>query len=195
MKKAALAAFSLCCAALGFLVCTASIKSAQSASFGASGALQPKTIEKLDLDRYGGLWHEVARLPNRFQDLCASNVNANYRKLPSGSIEVINRCLNEQGEVKEVVGEARVVEVQSNAKLEVRFAPAWLSFIPLVWGDYWVLHVEPDYSAAVVGSPDRKFLWVLARNPQLNSKAIDGLVEKAKAQGFAAHQVVRTIQK
>ena len=187
-----MAAFLLICVGLlGVL----SDKVVFAASFGASAALAPKTVEKVDLDRYVGQWYEVARLPNRFQDFCVANVNANYRKLPSGSIEVVNRCLNEQGEVKEVIGEARVVELSSKAKLEVRFAPSWLSWIPLVWGDYWVLHVEPDYSIALVGSPDRQYLWVLARNPQLNRKAIEAMLEKAKAQGFAVDQVVMTTQK
>jgi apolipoprotein D and lipocalin family protein len=166
---------------------------------GASGfaprsSSQPQTVDKVDLDRYLGRWYEIARLPNRFQDLCKSNVVATYSKAANGAIKVENRCVNEAGEMKEAIGEARSVEV-NNSKLEVRFAPSWLAWLPLVWGDYWVLHLEPDYSLALVGSPDRQFLWVLSRSPSMDSTKLATLLGKAREQGFATEKVVNTVQK
>jgi apolipoprotein D and lipocalin family protein len=166
---------------------------------GASGfapraSTQPQTVEKVDLDRYLGLWYEIARLPNRFQELCKSNVVATYSKASNGAVKVENRCVNEGGEMKEAIGEARSVEA-NNSKLEVRFAPSWLAWLPLVWGDYWVLHLEPDYSLALVGSPDRQFLWVLSRSKSIDKNKLDGLLGKAREQGFAAEKVVNTVQK
>ena len=56
-----------------------------------------------------------------------------------------------------------------SAKLKVRFAPASLSCLPFVWGDYWIIGLADDYSWAVVGSPDRDYLWILARTPTLET--------------------------
>jgi apolipoprotein D and lipocalin family protein len=166
---------------------------------GASGfaprsSTQPQTVDKVDLDRYLGRWYEIARLPNRFQDLCKSNVVATYSKAANGTVKVENSCVNEAGEMKEAIGEARSVET-TNSKLEVRFAPSWLAWLPLVWGDYWVLHLEPDYSLALVGSPDRQFLWVLSRNKSIDKNKFDMLLGKAREQGFATEKVVNTVQK
>jgi apolipoprotein D and lipocalin family protein len=154
----------------------------------------PQTVGKVDLDRYLGRWYEIARLPNRFQDLCKSNVSATYSKASNGTIKVENRCVNEAGVIKEAIGEARSVE-STNSKLEVRFAPSWLSWLPLVWGDYWVIHLESDYSNAVVGSPDRQFLWVLSRSQSMDKTKLDLLLAIAKQQGFSTEKVVNTIQK
>jgi apolipoprotein D and lipocalin family protein len=170
-------------------------------SFAPSGSTTSKpedrpvnTVETVDLNRYQGQWFEVARLPNRFQDLCKSNVNATYSVDSAGRVKVENRCLTEKNELKQVVGEARSVNV-GNSKLEVRFAPTWLSWLPLVWGDYWVLYLESDYSAAVVGSPDRKFLWVLSRSQQMSKARMDLLLDKARLQGFPVDLVQVTVQK
>jgi apolipoprotein D and lipocalin family protein len=163
-------------------------------SFAPPSSSQPQTVDRVDLDRYLGSWFEIARLPNRFQDLCKSNVVATYSRASSGAVKVENRCLNEAGEIKEAIGEARSVEV-NNSKLEVRFAPGWLSWLPLVWGDYWVLYLESDYSVALVGSPDRQFLWVLSRNSSMEKAKLDFLLGKAREQGFAAEKVLVTVQK
>ena len=77
-------------------------------------------------------------------------------------------------------------------KLKVRFAPAALSFLPFVWGDYWVLGLADDYSWAVVGSPDRKYLWVLSRTPTLPDDVYAHAIESARTNGFALERVQRT---
>ena len=77
-------------------------------------------------------------------------------------------------------------------KLEVRFAPRWLSWIGAVWGDYWVLDLAPDYSYSLVGSPDRKYLWVLARTPSIDDAVYARLIEKAASQGFDVSRMERT---
>jgi apolipoprotein D and lipocalin family protein len=163
-------------------------------SFASRSSSQPQTVEMVDLDRYLGRWFEIARLPNRFQDLCVSNVVATYAKASNGAVRVENRCTNAAGETKEALGEVRSTDL-SNSKLEVRFAPNWLSWLPLVWGDYWVLYLEADYSVALVGSPDRQFLWVLSRSSNLEKTKLDMLLGKAKEQGFAVEKVMATVQK
>jgi apolipoprotein D and lipocalin family protein len=185
---------------VSFVVATCAVLQACSAtpngssSFAPRSSSLPQTVDSVDLDRYLGRWFEIARLPNRFQDLCKSNVVATYSRVNSGAVKVENRCLNEAGEIKEAIGEARSVET-NNSKLEVRFAPGWLSWLPLVWGDYWVLYLESDYSVALVGSPDRQFLWVLSRNSSMEKAKLDFLLGKAREQGYAAEKVLVTVQK
>ena len=121
-----------------------------------------QTVDKVDLSRYVGEWFELARFPNRFQRQCLGDVRAVYAIRQDGRLDVVNRCRTTDG-VTEARGVARVVDARTAAKLKVRFAPAVLSFLPFVGGDYWVLGLAPDYSWATVGSPDRNYLWILGR--------------------------------
>ena len=77
-------------------------------------------------------------------------------------------------------------------RLEVRFAPAWLSWLPAVWGDYWILKLDRDYEVALVGTPDRDYLWVLSRNPVLDEAALQVELDYARSLGFDVDKVVRT---
>ena len=149
------------------------------------------TVESVDLDRYLGTWFEVARLPNWFQRNCAGDVRASYAKRADGRIDVNNRCRTAEGRTIEVSGVARVVDTRSFAKLKVRFAPSLLSFLPFVWGDYWILGLADDYSWAVVGSPDRKYLWILSRSAALEEARFEAAMVIVRAQGFAAERLQR----
>jgi apolipoprotein D and lipocalin family protein len=152
-----------------------------------------RTVAKVDLDRYIGEWFEIARFPNRFQRQCEGDVRARYTRRPDGRIDVINRCRTADGEIT-ANGVARVVDARTSAKLKVRFAPAFLSFLPFVWGDYWVLGLAADYSWAVVGSPDREYLWILARSPAAGDRSYEAAVAVARASGFDVDRLVRTSQ-
>jgi apolipoprotein D and lipocalin family protein len=150
----------------------------------------PGVVPAVNLDRYAGDWFEVARLPNRFQAQCAGDVRATYVRRADGRIDVINRCRDVDGTVSEATGVARVVDPATNARLKVRFAPAALSWLPFVWGDYWIIGLAPDYSWAVVGSPDRKYLWILARTPGLNASSRSAALAVARGNGFDTDRLV-----
>ena len=158
--------------------------------------LEPvRTVGSVDLDRYAGRWYEVARLPNRFQDDCACCVTATYTRRPDGRLTVVNECRTADGEPKSVEGEAKLAREEGpTSKLKVRFAPAFLSFLGFVWGDYWILDLAEDYSHALVGSPDRKYLWVLAREPALAEGAYARILDKASGMGFDVTRVESTRQ-
>jgi apolipoprotein D and lipocalin family protein len=79
---------------------------------------------------------------------------------------------------------ARRPEPFAQGKLEVRFAPKWLSWLPLVWADYWVVALGDDYRWAMVGQPGRKYLWILSRQPSLDRKTFDALKTRAVAMGY-----------
>lgn len=145
------------------------------------------TVPKVDLARYMGTWHEIARYPNRFQAGCAGS-SAEYRLSPDGKrVEVVNRCTAEGsgGRTRSVRGTARVADPATNAKLEVSF------FRPF-YGDYWILALGPEYEYAVVGTPDRKYLWFLARTPTVSREVYDRLVGEAVRQGFDPSRIART---
>jgi apolipoprotein D and lipocalin family protein len=148
-----------------------------------------RTVPSVDLDRYAGDWFEIARYPNRFQRQCVGDVRANYARRPDGRVDVVNRCRTADGET-EARGVARIVDERTFAKLKVRFAPAWLSFLPVVWGDYWIIGLAADYSWAVVGDPDREYLWILARSAHLDAESVAAARAVARDNGFDVDRLV-----
>jgi apolipoprotein D and lipocalin family protein len=155
-------------------------------------ALQPvHAVPFVDLDRYAGDWFEIARLPNRFQRQCVGDVRATYARRPDGRVDVVNRCRTAEG-VTEARGVARIADERTFAKLKVRFAPEWLSWLPMVWGNYWIIGLAPDYSWAVVGDPDRDYLWILARAPVLDDASLAVARVAALDNGFYVTRLVPT---
>ncbi len=154
----------------------------------------PTTVQSVDLNKYAGTWYEIARYPNKFQKQCLSNVTAEYVIEKDGDITVINKCKTLSNSFDEAKGEARIKDKRTNAKLEVRFAPKFLSFIPKVWGNYWILDLGKDYDYALVGSPDRKYLWVLSRTKQIESAKYENMMVIAKQEGFNPDKLIKTQQ-
>ncbi len=152
------------------------------------------TVAFVDLERYAGDWYEVARFPNRFQRQCAGDVKATYVRRPDGRIDVVNSCRNAGGTTSVARGVARVADAATRAKLKVRFAPAALSFLPFVWGDYWILGLGDRYQWALVGSPDRQYLWILSRTPELDQPSFAAAEARARENGFDTARLVRTKQ-
>ena len=148
-------------------------------------------IAALDVPRYMGSWYEIARYPNWFQKKCVGDSRADYSLLESGEVRVVNRCREADGSVSEAVGVARQIGGADSPRLEVRFAPAWLSFLPIVWGDYWVLDLDPDYRLVAVGEPSREYLWILSRTPTVDERAYSALLERLAARGFDVSRLVR----
>jgi apolipoprotein D and lipocalin family protein len=153
-----------------------------------------EVVPQVDYQKYAGKWFEIARLPNRFEKDCVANVTAEYTPLPDGRIDVVNRCEEADGAINVAEGVARQEEGAPPSALEVRFAPAFLSFLPMVWGDYRIIELGPDYRYAVVGSDDREYLWILSRTPQLDEATYDAAVAGARAQGFDVSRLIRTKQ-
>ena len=154
----------------------------------ARAAAPLPVVPRLDLDRYAGTWHEIARYPNFFERMCARDVTAKYTPNADGTISVVNACRKEDGAMQSVEGIARVA---APAKLEVRFAPAWLGWLPFVWGDYWVIDLAPDYSYAVVGEPSREYLWVLARDPRMDDATYARIAGSLANFGYDAAKLLR----
>jgi apolipoprotein D and lipocalin family protein len=140
-------------------------------------------VPLVELNRYVGGWYEIARIPNRFQRQCARHTIAQYGLRPDGRLSVLNQCIKRSGNVDQATGVAKVVDPLSSARLKVSLVSVlgWRPF----WGDYWVIGLDDDYRWAVVGSPDRRYGWVLSRTPRLDEASMASIRELLGRQGFA----------
>jgi len=136
----------------------------------------------VDLERYAGLWYEIAKIPNRVEKDCAYGTTATYTLRGDGKIDVVNRCYRKDDSVDEIHGVARKADPPTGSRLEVSFFSI-LGWRP-VWAPYWVLGLGEDYDYAVVGTPDRKYGWVLARTPVLPPETLEDIWATVRAQGY-----------
>lgn len=147
------------------------------------------SVQTLDITRYAGEWHEIARLPMFFQRKCKSEIVAQYTLNDDGAVGVLNRCRNDDGEMEEAEGVARRVEGHPG-RLEVRFAPDWLSWMPFTWADYWVIALDPEYQWAVVGEPGRDYLWILSRTPEMGRERFERIKTQVTEMGYELDELI-----
>jgi apolipoprotein D and lipocalin family protein len=162
------------------------------AALTAQEKINVKTVEKVDLNKYVGLWYEIGRLPNRFQDKCVKNVTAEYSLREDGKISVVNSCVEDNGEIDVAEGNAKINDAKTNSKLKVSF----VSFlgINLFYGDYWIIGLADDYSYAVVGTPNHKYAWILSRTKQLPEDKLREAMKILTDNGFNTNNIKMTKQ-
>ena len=148
------------------------------------------TVEKVELDRYLGVWYEVARKPMSFQNKCDRDVTATYTLNENGNIVVDNKCYDSEGNVQQSVGEAFVANAPFNTKLRVSFLPEVVRWVPVIRGDYWILKLDNDYQTVLVGEPRRKYLWVLSRIPNPKKEVIHEYLNYAQSLGYDIADVI-----
>jgi apolipoprotein D and lipocalin family protein len=166
-----------------FAICgVLALDSQNATAFGTETLPAIATVASVDLTRYAGRWYEITRIPNRFQRACASDTTADYAIRDDGRLDVINRCLREDGRPDEASGVAKIVDTQSNAKLKVSFVSffGWRPF----WGDYWVIGLDENYQWAIVGHPSRKYGWILARTPELDDETLSRIFSIIERNGY-----------
>lgn len=147
------------------------------------------TVTSVDLARYAGTWHEIARLPNIFQATCDRSW-ARYEPRPDGSLAITNSCTTRRGRCREATGTAEPVPCSGNARLRVRF-DGFAALMPVPRdGNYWIIALDDDYCWAMIGTPDRRFLWILARDTCLDRDVYAGLVAQARCLGFAVDRLI-----
>jgi apolipoprotein D and lipocalin family protein len=146
------------------------------------------TVSEVDLNRYAGLWYEIARLPNRFEK-GLDCITAQYTLLENGKVEVINqgRKVEKDNEKSSIKGSARVPNAAFPGRLKVTF------FWPFA-GDYYIIALDENYTYALVGDPSRKFLWVLSKNKSLDIEIYDKLINIAANFGFATESIIKVNQ-
>ena len=150
------------------------------------------SVNQLDLERYLGLWYEIARLPLKWEDRDATNITAHYSLKDNGKVRVDNRSFDHEGKPDQAIAEATPVEGEPG-QLTVNFLPKFIRWIPFTSGDYWVLKIDSAYSVALVGTPDHENLWVLAREPHIADDVLEEYLSEARAQGFDLTKLIRPV--
>lgn len=151
-------------------------------------------VERVELDRYLGVWYEVARKPMSFQNKCASDVTAVYTLNENGNVQVENSCVMKDGTSTSSLGEAFVDNAPFNSKLKVSFLPDAIRWLPAGRADYWILKLDDDYQTVLVGEPRRKYMWVLSRTKQPDQQVINEYLEYAKSVGYDLSDLIHTKQ-
>lgn len=144
-----------------------------------------ETVKYVDVEKYLGKWYEIASFPQSFQKGC-SCTTAEYSLNDNGSLKVVNSC-NVEGKRKTSTGKAFIKDKKTNAKLAVQF------FWPFR-GKYWIIDLADDYSYAVVGHPNREYLWILSRSSDMNKELYNALLQKVTSLGFDTSKLVVTDQ-
>jgi len=145
-----------------------------------------EVVPHVELEKYLGKWYEIAHLPARFQEGC-TDTTATYTLSKDGNISILNECIR-NGKVKQAKGKAKVVDKNIGAKLKVTF------FWPFS-ADYWIIDLGKEYDYAVVGTPNRKYLWILSRTPQMDDNLFSQLIESVKSKGFDVNNLIKTSHK
>jgi apolipoprotein D and lipocalin family protein len=154
-----------------------------------TSTLPNQPVDAIDIQRYAGQWHEIAHLPMFFQRKCVDTITATYTLQLDSTIQVHNACRTKDGSMDASDGVAKAVRGKP-AALKVRFAPAWLSWLPLVWADYWVVELDPNYQWAVVGGPSRKYMWVLSRRPSMDRTLFEQIRERGRQRHYPVDELV-----
>lgn len=152
-------------------------------TFSCSGNKDLQVVKKVELDKYAGTWYEIVRFPSSFESSLKC-VTATYTIKENGKIEVWNKGhkISDASKISEIKGTAWIPYANETAKLKVRF------FWPFA-GDYWIIALDENYQYAMVGHPNRKFLWILSREKKLDSDIIQNLLLQAKNQGFDTSKI------
>lgn len=154
----------------------------------ANSQKTPSVVTSVDLDRYKGKWYEIARLPNYFERKlkCTS---AEYTLREDGKITVVNagNYITEPNKSTSAKGVAWIPDKNSPAKLKVQF------FWPFS-GDYWIMYLDKDYRYVLVGEPALKYLWILAREKQMDEPTYKMLLQKAIDNGYDVKSIIRVEQ-
>jgi len=145
-----------------------------------------QVVQYVDLNRYTGIWYEIARYPHKFQTGCAGS-RATYTLRDDGKLSVLNECYEEsdKSKLRSAKGKAWVVDKSTNAKLKVSF------FWPFS-GAYWIIDIGSDYEYAVIGHPDRQYLWILSRTQVMDESVYESILNRLKDQHYDTSRLIRT---
>lgn len=165
-----------------------SVTSITCVSTGKEQESSVQVVPHVDINRYTGTWYEIARYPNRFQKGCVGTT-AQYTLRDDGKVDVLNQCRENtlDGKLMSAKGTAKVVDMKTNAKLKVTF------FWPF-YGHYWIIDLGEHYEYAVVGHPDRKYLWILSRTPTMEEDLYNQILGRIRQQGYDVSKLIKTPQ-
>jgi apolipoprotein D and lipocalin family protein len=168
------------------LAASAALASAAAITWIVKSRNEPlETVSYVDLHQYLGKWYEIARFPNSFEKDCFCST-AEYSMNEDGSIKVLNSCIK-NGNLEIAEGRANIIDKRHRSKLKVEFGSIFT-------GQYWIIALAPDYSYAMVGHPNRKYLWILNRKPEMDTQIYNFLQVQAAGKGFDIRNLEKTGQ-
>jgi apolipoprotein D and lipocalin family protein len=149
--------------------------------------IQP--VNNFELPRYLGKWYEIARFDHSFEE-GLEQVTADYSMRDDGGVKVLNRGFSpEKGQWDEAEGKAYFVKNSDVGHLKVSFfGPFYASYVIFLLD-------KTDYNYAVITGPNRDYLWILARNPQLSTDVQTAVLQKARDAGFQTERLIWVKQK
>jgi apolipoprotein D and lipocalin family protein len=156
-------------------------------SSATADAVPVRAVQKVDLNRYMGTWYEIANFPRFFLPKCVADTVSEYTVNSDGTIAIENRCRTQSGGINEAHGTATPMKGSDNTRMEV-------TFIRPFSADFVVVGLDPDYRWTVIGSVNRKSLWILSRTPQLPKPELDQALAVASAQGYPMQNLHYTPQ-
>jgi apolipoprotein D and lipocalin family protein len=147
------------------------------------------TASYVDINRYVGKWYAITSLPQFFSRNCKGQT-ADYEIINEKTISVLNTCIKGKGTTT-INGQAVVKNPKTNAELIVTFNNFFTRLFR-VKGDYTIIKLDENYEHVLVGSKDRRSLWVLSRRPQMDEETLQEYVEFARKEGFPVDKLQRS---
>jgi apolipoprotein D and lipocalin family protein len=151
------------------------------ASYG-TGPTDMPTPNYVDVEQYVGKWYTVSTLPQFFSGRCAGQT-AEYEIIGEGTISVLNTCIKKSGKTRTIEGQASVTNKNTNAELVVTFNNFFTKLFK-VKGEYVIIKLDENYEYVMVGSSNRKSLWIMSRTPSMPEAVLSEYVALAKSLGF-----------
>ena len=149
-------------------------------------------VPNVDVDRYMGVWNQIAFIPVSFQEDCVANTTATYSKNEDGTIKVVNRCEEADGSYDTADGKAEFTGQGTEGKLRVSFVSILGIQLWFAGGDYWILDLDKDYQWSLVGNPSRDYAWILARQTSLPDDVLIKLNQVLEREGYDTCDLVVT---
>jgi len=150
--------------------------------------IDTSTEEDFDLQRYMGLWYEIARMNHRFER-GMSHVRTVYTLMGDGSVKVCNEGVKDgKMRYKKITGRAVMPDSEYPRNLRV-------SFFPLIYSDYNILKIDDDYTCALVGSRTSNYLWILSRTPRISTEMYSEMLMEAARRGYDVDKLMLVDQR
>ncbi|MFZ8932296.1 MAG: lipocalin family protein [Bacteriovoracaceae bacterium] len=145
------------------------------------------TANYVEIERYVGKWYTITTLPQFFSLNCAGQT-AEYEIVAPGKISVLNTCIKRSGKTRTIEGQAYVTNTLTNAELEVSFN-SFFTRLFKVKGEYIIIKLDRDYEYVMVGSSNRKSLWIMSKSPKMPKKVLNSYIALAKKLGFKTNKL------
>ncbi|TCM67776.1 apolipoprotein D and lipocalin family protein [Acinetobacter calcoaceticus] len=149
-----------------------------------------KTVDKVELDQYLGVWYEIARKPNSLENQCVRDVSFSYTLSEYGNMLIEQRCYDQQDQLVQNFGEAYASNAPWYNKFRVSYLPDGIRWLPIGKNQYWILKLDQDYKMALIGDPERQYLWLLSREPHPDAQSIKAYLDYAQAQGYQLNNLI-----